>query len=61
MKERREEGEVELEEENIFAFRLQGLRRVQNMCMLGMRPENLVNMVDSNALTYLCSKLLGMA
>lgn len=38
-------GEVELEEENYSAFTLKVLERVQNICMFGMRPVNLVNVV----------------
>jgi len=63
MKERREEGEIELEEENFFfAFKLQDLGRVQNIFLLEMRPVSLINMVDSKC-TYFCSfsKLLGVA
>ena len=45
-KEERKEGEVELEEENFCStFKLEGLVRVQNNCVFGMRPTNLVNLV----------------
>lgn len=62
MKERREEGELELEEENFFfAFKLQDLGRVQNIFLFEMRPVNLINM--DSICTYFCSfsKLLGVA